>query len=167
MSVDVVEGPDRGAPSLVAVFGVGDDAVVGEEDEDVGSVRGCARRGRGVHLLVPFDAGPGSLAPPEDVAGFAIQAEGEELSALVDDLVAAPGVDPFASLGSGEEDEVAGDDGRGVAEGQGRLPYDDPRGSKLGGRLGDGGDARTVDAAEHRPVGGGENCRRQEQEKSH
>ena len=104
----VAEGAEGGAPKLVAGCGVGEEAVVAEEDEDALAVGDGRGRGGVVHLVRLGDAGAGGFAFPEELAGLLVEREGGE---------------GFVFDG-GHEDAAGGDDGRGVAERSRGAPED-------------------------------------------
>lgn len=138
--VRVVEG--QGAqPDEVAIEIEGNEIVGGEQGEHLSSVGG---RGVGGHrrLRVTHGSAGGeelALPQPRAVRG----PEGDDVE---------PGL--LRSAGTGHEDAVAGDDGRGQsASGQRHLPGDVASGIQGGGQAGFGNGRGAVGAAELRPVG--------------
>ena len=112
MAVDIVKRPERCLPPFVAVFAIGKQTVVRKKHEDAFAVRGGRGRGGRVHLLIALDPGPRRFAPPQNFAGFTVQAKCEQLATFVDHFVSPAGIHAFAPFGSCEEDQIAGDDGR-------------------------------------------------------
>lgn len=137
-AVEVGEGAQGKAPALAAVFVVGEQAEAGEEDVDVAAIRDGAGGGGVVQLVTLFVAVAGRFLPPEELAGLAVEGEGEELAVFV----------------TGEEDAVNGDDGRGLAFENGGFPDDVGIGSDLAREVGTIDDAGAAGSAKAEPVGG-------------
>ena len=135
-AVEVGEGAEGVAPAFVAIGGVGEQAVAGEEDVDVLAIGDGAGGGgvvEGVALLVEIGGG---FAAPEEGAGAAVEREGEQLAVFV----------------AGEEDTGGGDDGGGLAARDGGFPDDVFAGRDFAGQGLGVVDAGALGAAEAQPV---------------
>src|SRR5687767_10471419 len=111
MPVHVVEWPEWCSPPFFAVFIVGKQTVVSEEDEYVLAIGCRARRSGRVHLLVTLDPRPRTFTLPENFAGTPVEAKREQPAAFVDHLIAAASVLSFAAFSAGEENQIPGNYG--------------------------------------------------------
>jgi glycosyltransferase involved in cell wall biosynthesis len=155
VAIHVVERPKRQPPALHAVSGIGNQAIVSEENVDVVAVNDRAGRSARVCRLVAFDSRPGGLSLPHHFAAVEVEADRKEPTFIPH--LGASRIDTIASLDSGQIDAVTREDRRRVSLGQRCLPDDIRFWTDLAGQMASVDDAAAVRPAKARPVTG-RNC---------